>query len=164
MFDSITDSMTCLGGASAVNQWRSTTLVIIRHEYDRACRDHASALTHQIVRHVEDIFGELVEGGVPQSCPRTLGAIVEQAVSLSRLLRVQRARFIVAIPSMHPRHQALFDNETMEDISGEDEQGLTGKELQCAVFPALYKFGDEEGNNTQIRNVIAKAQVFCVAD
>jgi hypothetical protein len=52
----------------------------------------------------------------------------------------------------------------MEDIGGEDEDTLDGREIRCVTFPGMIKEGDENGEQPQLRNVIAKARVLCSSD
>lgn len=52
----------------------------------------------------------------------------------------------------------------MDDIGGEDEDMLEGREVACVVFPGLIKRGDESGGQLQFRNVITKARVFCAPE
>lgn len=40
-----------------------------------------------------------------------------------------------------------FDCGSMEDINGEDEAELLGRRIGCVTFPAVYKAGDENGDN-----------------
>lgn len=49
----------------------------------------------------------------------------------------------------------------MEDLGGEDEESLTGREICCVAFPGVIKHGDEHGGHLQYRNVILKARVLC---
>ena len=43
-----------------------------------------------------------------------------------------------------------------------DSDAQPGSQIDCAIFPAVLKLGDERGENTQWRNVILKARVVCV--
>lgn len=66
------------------------------------------------------------------------------------------------MPEVSPHQPALFDPDTMEDVSGEDEdeEALASREIWCVVFPGLIKHGDEKGGRMELRNVIAKARVL----
>lgn len=90
-----------------------------------------------------------------------LRALVSSAIELSRLLAVQKAVFTVEMPELLPHQRTVFDAETMEDIGGEDEESLVGREICCVTFPGVIKRGDESGGHLQYRNVIAKAKVLC---
>ena len=75
---------------------------------------------------------------------------------------VQKAVLRVYMPEILPHQRVLFEVDCMEDIGGEDEDGLEGREICCVVFPGVIKRGDENGRSTtEFRNVIAKARVLC---
>lgn len=76
-----------------------------------------------------------------------LRSIVEQAVELSRLFRVQQAQFKVHMPTVDNDHPLIFDAETMEDTTGEDDHALSRQHVECVMFPCVMKFGDETGDN-----------------
>ena len=90
-----------------------------------------------------------------------LRALIGSAIELSRLLVMQRAIFKVAMPEILPHQRTVFDPATMEDMGGEDEEGLDEREICCVAFPGIIKRGDESGGHLQYRNVIAKARVLC---
>lgn len=92
----------------------------------------------------------------------SLRAILENAVKVARLVCRQRARFVFELPRVSVEREALFDGRVMEDVGGEDEDELRGRKVQCATFPAVYKLGDERGENMHLRNVIFKARVLCI--
>jgi hypothetical protein len=90
---------------------------------------------------------------------KTLLSILEEAVELSRLFRAQRAEFKIESPqcaaadtrdgdgSDEDDDGEEFDGGSMEDINGEDEAELLGRRVGCVTFPAVYKAGDENGDN-----------------
>jgi hypothetical protein len=97
---------------------------------------------------------------------KTLLSILEEAVELSRLFRAQRAEFRVDSPqcaaaaardcddgndSSEDDDGEEFDCGSMEDINGEDEAELLGRRVGCVTFPAVYKAGDENGDNVSGR-------------
>lgn len=65
------------------------------------------------------------------------------------------------MPAILPHQQVMFEAETMEDLGGEDEEALDGREICCVAFPGIIKHGDENGGHMQYRNVIVKARVLC---
>lgn len=58
----------------------------------------------------------------------------------------------------------MFDMGTMEDIGGEDEDTLHEREIRCVTFPGIVKTGDENGESSHLRNVVAKIRVLCSPD
>lgn len=95
---------------------------------------------------------------------QALRQLVNSAIELSRLLVVQKAVFEVWMPDILPHQQVMFDNGTMEDIGGEDEEKLVQREICCVTFPGITKRGDENGGQLQFRNVISRARVLCRAE
>jgi activating signal cointegrator complex subunit 1 len=94
----------------------------------------------------------------------TLRALIINAIDLSRLLRVQKAVFKPIMPVIEGHQINIFDSEIMEDIGGEDEDGLEGREIRCVTFPGMIKEGSDGDEGTQYRNVIAKARVLCLPE
>ena len=78
--------------------------------------------------------------------------ILTPARDLFRTLHSAKADFHVEM--MHVRYAngfATFDMDTMTAIQSEEEETeLLGRTLQISVFPAVYKFGDEMGQNVRI--------------
>lgn len=154
------------GEEADVNQWRSATLGAL----------DKSSLIEKFARRTEEVVDELareimllLNGITISELPSeqvlsSLKALVTEAISLHRTLRVQKARFGMHMPLIQPHQIEQFDPETMEDIGGEDEEALSGREVMCVTFPGLMKEGDEMGERTELRNCVAKAKVLCVAD
>ena len=93
-----------------------------------------------------------------------LHVLIKEAITLSRTLRVQKARFTLWMPTIREHELHHFDEEMMEDIGGEDEDSLQGKEVRCITFPGVLKEGDENGERMELRNFVAKAKVLCGDD
>lgn len=98
----------------------------------------------------------------PSTRDSSLRSLVTDAVDLARLLVAQKALLRVYMPKVSPHQTVLFDPDTMEDMSGqdEDEEALARREIWCVVFPGVIKHGDEKGGRMELRNVIAKARVL----
>jgi len=88
-----------------------------------------------------------------------LRTIIETAVNCAIELRVQRARF-----SVNPQKLLgeAFDPDTMEDLDAGEEEDWKNKKVGCVAWPAVWKSGDENGENTHLQNLIFKAQVILV--
>jgi hypothetical protein len=86
----------------------------------------------------------------------SLTTIVNRAVSLSHLYRVQRAEYDIILPSPGTR----FSHENMEEFSLDGDSNAELK-VKCATFPFVVKRGDENGENAQLTNIIVKAKVLC---
>lgn len=77
---------------------------------------------------------------------KSLSSIVDHAASLSRLLSVQRAEYRCVFSDADASGKLLFDRHMMEDIL----VGATEGRVQCVVFPAVLKSGDERGENVRV--------------
>ncbi|KAI9682679.1 MAG: hypothetical protein M1829_006666 [Trizodia sp. TS-e1964] len=150
-----------IASTASVNQWRSVTIAMFRRTSDQGITKERLVKASQVEEKISKILGELFSLSPSESRDRGLRSIIEQAVVLSHMFRVQRAQFNIEMPSTDPDNPALFDSSRMEDISGEDEKDLVGKKIQCVTFPVVYKAGDESGDNTHLENIIVKAKVLC---
>ncbi|KAL2021555.1 hypothetical protein VTK56DRAFT_7054 [Thermocarpiscus australiensis] len=144
-----------------INQWRSYTLTILKKDADEKMQTETSAVTAMVVSKVNGLLDSITNTKSTEARDQGLQALINSAIELSRLLAVQRAIFKVEMPEILPHQRILFDAETMEDIGGEDEESLVGREICCVTFPGLIKRGDESGGHLQYRNVISKARVLC---
>lgn len=68
------------------------------------------------------------------------------------------------MPEIVDHQRTVFDPEMMEDVSGEEEDGLEEREIRCVTFPGIVKSGDENGERMSLRNVVAKIRVLCAPD
>jgi activating signal cointegrator complex subunit 1 len=68
------------------------------------------------------------------------------------------------MPRIEDHQRIMFDAEMMEDIGGEDEDTLSEREIRCVTFPGIVKSGDENGEKSYLRNVVAKIRVLCAPD
>ncbi|KAI9820599.1 MAG: hypothetical protein M1827_004968 [Pycnora praestabilis] len=135
---------------TSANQWRATTLTIIRQSAELpeevTCEE---GLTMRRMEATEGLLSDVIGADSFEALHHSLRTITLQAVGIAHMIRLQRARFKVIMPSTDPQNADGFDEETMEDISAEDEQDVRGKGVVCVTFPALYKYGDENGENVR---------------
>lgn len=150
------------GSEESVNQWRSTTLTLVRREIEPKWQDETEAAVAAVTGRINRVLDAVTDATGSEARDNALRAQVMGAVDLARLLRVQRAVFSVHMPEVLPHQQTLFDGATMEDVGGEeDEDALARREISCVTFPGILKHGDESGGRLHFRNVIAKARVLC---
>jgi len=147
-----------------MNQWRSTTLAILRKEAPQKLQTETTATIESIVKKVNDIMGSMSDSQRSETRDQSLRTLINSAIELSRLLRVQKAVFSIIMPSIEGHQRTMFDAESMEDIGGEDEDTLHEREIRCVTFPGIVKAGDENGERGHLRNVIAKIRVLCAPD
>lgn len=161
---SMEDYLNEFGPVESMNQWRSTTLAILRKEAAQTLQKETAALVDSIVRSVNSIVGSISDAQASETRDQSLRALINSAIDLSRLLRVQKAVFSIIMPSIEGHQRTMFDSESMEDIGGEDEDTLNEREIRCVIFPGIIKAGDENGERGHLRNVVAKIRVLCAPD
>ncbi|TKA32716.1 hypothetical protein B0A50_00941 [Salinomyces thailandicus] len=136
------------------NKWRAATVDSLRQS------DALQTLVRTAVENVAtSICGCLckVTGiDIGPAGKASLINIIKRAVSLAHLFTVQQAHYEFEFP----RPGSALDPEMMEE-SAEDGDALTSPVISCTTFPAVIKFGDEDGNNLHLRNAIVKAKVLC---
>ncbi|KAK5129420.1 hypothetical protein LTR08_003276 [Meristemomyces frigidus] len=85
-----------------------------------------------------------------------LRKIFAAAFELFRLLHHSKAFFRLEVMSIDRGYQ----QNTMESVnSTEEETVLAGRPLELSVFPAVYKFGNELGDNQDEMTTVCKARV-----
>lgn len=123
-----------------------------------------AAVVEEVVSQVNSILSSISDAQSSEARDQSLRALVTSSIDLSRLLQVQKAIFSVIMPSIEGHQKTMFDAESMEDIGGEDEDTLHEREIRCVTFPGIVKTGDENGESSHLRNVVAKVRVLCAPD
>ncbi|KAI9718255.1 MAG: hypothetical protein M1812_004245 [Candelaria pacifica] len=136
-----------LSSAARVNHWRAVTLAIFRHSQNDSFKNQVAELWEWLQSRIDETLTALTGIECSDAWDKGLRSILDQAVEISHLFRIQRAEFQVLRPSLQNERPVDFDPEVMEDISGEDEVLLRGREIGCVTFPAVLKIGDETGDN-----------------
>ncbi|KAH6877266.1 hypothetical protein B0T10DRAFT_413280 [Thelonectria olida] len=144
-----------------VNQWRSSTLTILRRDASSKLADSTSKVTEAVLARITRLLDALAGTSPSEARDSGLRVLVNNSIELARLLVVQRAVLRVHMPAILPHQRVLFESDTMEDLGGEDEEALATREICCVAFPGVIKHGDENGGHLQYRNVIVKARVLC---
>ncbi|CAG9980639.1 unnamed protein product [Clonostachys byssicola] len=159
----------------AVNQWRASTLSLIRREAPHRLSEETSACVEQVISRINRLLDAITTqtssssssssttatNNTSENRDNALRVLVNNSIELARLLAVQKAILRVHTPTIVPHQRTLFEPSTMEDIGGEDEDTLAERDISCVAFPGLIKQGDESGGHLQYRNVITKARVLC---
>ncbi|CAM1509330.1 Fc.00g030690.m01.CDS01 [Cosmosporella sp. VM-42] len=144
-----------------INQWRSSTLTLLRREAPSHLTLQTTHHTERVITRINTLLTPLTRIPPTPARDTALRVLINNSIELARLLVVQKAVLSVYMPPILPHQQVLFEAETMEDLGGEDEDMLDGREICCVAFPGVIKRGDENGGHLQYRNVIAKARVLC---
>ncbi|KAK2780223.1 hypothetical protein CKAH01_00167 [Colletotrichum kahawae] len=147
--------------AVALNNWRSSTLALFQREAETKMQAETAASTDGVIARVNGILDAVTDAKATEARDTALRTLVGSAVDLSRQLAVQKAVFRIHMPDIVPGQETQFNPATMEDIGGEDEEALAGRNISCVTFPGVIKRGDENGGHMQYQNIIAKARVLC---
>ncbi|KAK5678545.1 hypothetical protein LTS10_008989 [Elasticomyces elasticus] len=91
----------------------------------------------------------------------SLRKITTSAFELFRMLQQSNAVFRMNFTGATlPGGECYFSPELMQAVaSAEEDSILDGRQIQMLVFPGIFKFGDEMGNNQDEMTVICKARV-----
>lgn len=101
---------------------------------------------------LEDIMHNLEKAAPIQwtmTMQQQLGKIVVAAIELSHLLQRQAARFEVRMAggASVNRTGIPFDHQHAEDLGDGMEEVQSALIIGMAVFPGIFKWGDERGEN-----------------
>ncbi|KAK6539915.1 hypothetical protein TWF694_008750 [Orbilia ellipsospora] len=145
--------------------WRSQTLITLSKNKERlALNEGQAAVIQRLTIQIEDLLSPLVESAkVKGSLKNDIRMLVEYAAHLSIQLGRQRAMF-----EMEPKRYLgpKLDERTMEPIgpwaidSEEDPTAEKPTEILAVVVPALYKFGNDDGEEFDRYSVLKQAQVL----
>merc|ERR1712098_198092 len=149
--------------AENMNQWRSTTLSMLRKKSQKL-QSSTTAVIDGIISQVNSIMDGISDTKHTEARDQALRSIISSSIELSRQLRVQKAVFSIMMPSIVDYQKTMFDADRMEDIGGEDEDQLNDREIRCVTFPGIVKAGDENGERSHLKNVVAKIRVLCAPD
>ncbi|CAG8957514.1 hypothetical protein HYFRA_00010380, partial [Hymenoscyphus fraxineus] len=152
------------GPEESINQWRSTTLSLLRKSTPALLAPQTNALIATITTKLNDLLSSVSNSQPSESRDSSLRTLLISAIELSRLLRSQKAVFSVNMPVLEEHQRTMFESGEMEDVGGEDEEELIQREIRCVVFPGIVKWGDECGERGWLRNVVVKVKVLCLMD
>lgn len=129
--------------------------MLARHEEGKLQQAY-EALLNYMVQEIHDAVAEAVSPKWPEEVNRSLRQTFKDSVEFFRMLRRHPARFTVdMLPAMvSPAEIQLFDPTHMMDENNEDGGELLGRSVQMSLFPAVYKWGDERGDNVSLPSSI----------
>ncbi|ESZ96889.1 hypothetical protein SBOR_2754 [Sclerotinia borealis F-4128] len=152
------------GSEEAMNQWRSTTLGILLNEAPEKLKSETATVVNTVVAQLNRLLDPICDVPSSEARDQSLKIIINTAIDLARLLRVQKASFSIMMPVIEHHQRTMFDEERMEDIGGEDEDNLNEREISCVTFPGIMKAGDENGERNHLVNIVTKMKVLCAPD
>ncbi|KAL2071403.1 hypothetical protein VTL71DRAFT_12638 [Oculimacula yallundae] len=168
--ENVEKNLSAFGSPESLNQWRSTTLSIL-YKSPSALQSQTTHLSTTLLKLTNTLLSSISEPSttnttstVSETRDASLLTLITSAISLSRQLRIQKAVFSIVMPSIVDYQKTMFDGDSMEDIGGEDEDTLSEREIRCVTFPGIVKAGDENGERSHLRNMVAKIRVLCAPD
>ncbi|KAI7551059.1 hypothetical protein KC331_g2785 [Hortaea werneckii] len=145
---------------SGFKEWLQPTRKLM-HEYDEEAMHEADRkLLFSACERLQVLLGDAIVLNWEIEAPRLI-KILTPARDLFRALHSAKADFKVEMmPVQLGDGTVTFDTDTMTAIQSEEEETeLLGRSLQISVFPAVYKYGDEMGQNMEEVTAVCKAKV-----
>ena len=139
---------------SNLAQWRSVTTSLLSSSPSTTA--HSEAIS-SLVHRIDYSTSSLVNAPASDARLQHLWQIMSAAQQLGIDLAKQRSNFVFE----RPQNSSMFDPVVMEDVVQEKRaEELKGKKVQSVVFPAVFRFGNSEGQGYGERTVISKAAVL----
>ncbi|KAI6821314.1 hypothetical protein KC340_g12894 [Hortaea werneckii] len=141
-------------------EWLQSTRKLMQHHNKHATHEADEDLFVESCSDLQDLFEDAIVIDWQTETPR-LVKILAPALDLFRKLHSAKADFKVKVmPVQHRNGIVTFDTDTMTAIQSEEEEDeLLGRALQISVFPAVYKYGNEVGQNMEEMTTVCKAKV-----
>ncbi|KAI7260443.1 hypothetical protein KC345_g10061 [Hortaea werneckii] len=141
-------------------EWLQSTRKLMQHHDEHATHKADKMLLVGSCSTLQGLFEDAIFIDWKTEMPR-LVKILAPALDLFRKLHIAKAGFQVEMaPVRYGNGINAFDSDTMTAVqSDEEESELLGRILQISVFPAVYKYGDEMGQNMEEMTTVCKAKV-----
>lgn len=134
---------------AAYNEWRSHTFAFLQ-KADGELKEAIDAATGKrkgkLIHDISSVLSLITKTELTRHQLTSLDKIVDHAISLSRLLSVQRAVYTCTLPECDASERLFFDPHLNEDVF-DAEDTSPNKTIRCVTFPAVLKAGDEVGDN-----------------
>lgn len=129
------------------NSWRCTTLAQILPLSESITTDQETKLATDTAWAIENALCELLDLKYNRTRYSTIEFIIQAAIKFVKMCQMQRPLFEFYLPRISTRDTYTFDSTFMHDINEGDGLELDGKPVAMVLFPAIYKHGDECGEN-----------------
>ena len=150
---------------SAYREWVRATIQALEHSAAHIdVEAEKEALLHCICGEICHLLFTLTSVNIAPNAQSALKSILDDAVDLQRTLILQRARYQFLFFRNHDE-VIEFDECTMEAINDpdpsmdEDSDMDMDRTLRFCAFPGLLKYGDEQGQHPEMRNILLRARV-----
>ncbi|ORY11640.1 hypothetical protein BCR34DRAFT_565015 [Clohesyomyces aquaticus] len=144
-------------------EWRRATIRVL--EKSPTCqqlRQEKERMLHNMSSQIQHHLFAVTSINMTPQAQASLVAILNAAAELQTMLLLQKAHYKVHFFRDEECGGVYFDEARMESVNDEmDEDVFEDRSFSFCVFPLLEKFGDEVGENLEVRNVLLKARVCC---
>jgi hypothetical protein len=159
-----------VGPATAVHQWRATTLTLLskRDAFTEQREQDTQAVVHAIIETLSEILPPPSQ--LEEQIEQQLTRVIKAAVDLSIEMRTQRAEYMM-LPPLQPEYDAngdlaskvsfnaaLMNERSGDTISNEDLENNKAV-VRIVLFPLVVKKGDDRGEGDE-EIVVCPAQVL----
>jgi hypothetical protein len=159
-----------VGPASAVHQWRATTLTLLskREAFMQQREQDTLAVVHAVMETLTEILPP--PSHLEDQIQEQLVRVMKAAVELSIEMRTQRAEYMM-LPPLQPEYDANGDlaskvtfnaalmNERSGDTVSNEDLEESGAVVKIVLFPLVVKKGDDGGEGDE-EIVVCPAQVL----
>ena len=159
-----------VGPASAVHQWRATTLTLLskREAFGQQREQDTLAVVNAVLETLTEILPP--PSHLEQQIQEQLTRVMKAAVNLSIEMRTQRAEYMM-LPPLQPEYDANGDlaskvsfnaalmNERSGDTVSNEELEAQKAVVRIVLFPLVVKKGDDSGEGDE-EIVVCPAQVL----
>ncbi|KAI7155865.1 hypothetical protein KC349_g6684 [Hortaea werneckii] len=141
-------------------EWLQPTRKLMQEYDEEAMHEADRRLLLAACDNLQMLLGDAIVLNWEIEAPRLI-KILTPARDLFRALHSAKADYRVKMmPVQLGDGTVTFDTDTMTAIQSEEEETeLLGRALQISVFPAVYKYGDEMGQNMEEMTTVCKAKV-----
>ncbi|OCK75353.1 hypothetical protein K432DRAFT_419831 [Lepidopterella palustris CBS 459.81] len=151
------------GKTQQFQEWRRVTIRMLgTGTGNELIKKNTQLLLQEMATRIEGILSAISGVKTNQSMRISIINILQTAVDLQNVLLSQRAQYKVTfIHNETDTIQQPFDILRMDPVNEEDDDDANDKGFRFCVFPVLEKFGNETGENLDVRNIVLKGRVFC---
>jgi len=167
---SLEKTLSEVGPASAVHQWRAITLTLLakREAFAQQREQDTQAVVHAVLETLTEILPP--PSNLEAQIEEQLTRVMKAAVDLSIEMRTQRAEYMM-LPPLQPEYDANGDlaskvsfnaalmNERSGDTVSNEELEAQKAVVRIVLFPLVVKKGNDEGEGDD-EIVVCPAQVL----
>ncbi|KAI7215667.1 hypothetical protein KC333_g5313 [Hortaea werneckii] len=141
-------------------EWLQSTGKLMQQCEKHVTQKADERLLQRSCQALRELLGDAIVLNWEIEAPRLI-KILTPARDLFRALHSAKADYKVKMMPVQYRDGIVtFDTDAMTVVqSDEEEAELLGRALQISVFPAVYKYGDEMGQNMEEMTIVCKAKV-----